>query len=36
MDVTRPLSGQRILEIITSAYALPNAQVERLRKLSTP
>ena len=36
MDVTRPLSGQRILEIITSAYALPDAQVERLRKLSTP
>ncbi len=35
LDVTRPLSGQRILEIIASAYALPEAQVTRLRKLST-
>lgn len=34
MDVSRPLSGARILQIIESAYALPGPQVERLRKLS--
>lgn len=35
MDVSRPLSGERILQIIQSAYTLPEAQVARLRKLST-
>jgi tripartite-type tricarboxylate transporter receptor subunit TctC len=36
MDVSSPLSGARIVEIIRGAYALPDAQVQRLRKLSTP
>jgi tripartite-type tricarboxylate transporter receptor subunit TctC len=36
LDVSRPLSGGEIVDIIRAAYALPDAQVQRLRKLSTP
>ncbi|MFN3890694.1 MAG: Bug family tripartite tricarboxylate transporter substrate binding protein [Beijerinckiaceae bacterium] len=36
MDVSSPLSGEQIVRIIRGAYALPDAQVQRLRKLSTP
>ena len=36
MDVSSPLSGAQIAEIIRNAYSLPDAQVTRLRKLSTP
>lgn len=36
MDASRPLTGERIQQIIRTAYALPDAQVNRLRKLSTP